>query len=460
MQRQQRRRSRHERGGTISDLGLDFVLATGLFLALALLGGGSVGWTPAYMLATLIVIAAAVMLAWRTGFRTIACLPLAARFGLIGIAVLPLLQLVPLPPALWQQLPGQELRLGTLSLAGLADTWQPLSLEPASTAITALLAAGFTVLTALLLELEARPFRRVMAVAAGVVVAGMAIGLLQVLNDGWPHLQINRSSANLLGFQANKNHMALTIACAMVLVGLVVAKDLLGTRRGRVAAVAFAALALVCIVATNSRAGLALGGIAGLIVLADAMRQVPLRWRLAALALGALLIAAVVGSDVFRVVGDRVGDVDDDLRWSFLDWSWPLVARYWSTGSGFGSFATLFAAHEQLAWVKPTYVNALHNDYLQLVLEGGVAGCAVLALLVIGVLQSVAVWRTLPPGDPRRTEAVAAYVILLLFALHSLVDYPLRRPAAAVFAALALAGVLRLWRPAAAPARPMRLEVE
>lgn len=443
MQRKQRRRQNSRRRSLAEPLRPDFLMAAAVFLTFAVFCGGPVGWTPAYMLATLVVIASAATLAWWDGFGTVRALPAVARSGLIGIAALPLLQLVPLPPGLWQQLPGQELRIGTLSLAGLADSWQPLSVEPASTALVALMAVGFVVLTVLLLRLDDRAFRRMLIVAVGVVAAGIAVGLLQVVSGGAPHLQIGRSSPNMLGFLANKNHMALVIACGIVLAGLIVAPELLGVRRSRVAVGAATAFALVCIVTTNSRAGLALGGLAAAVVLFHSFRTVALRWRLAALTILLVLVAVIISSDVFRVVSGRVGDVDDDLRWSFLTWSWPLVEQYWVLGSGFGSFVTLFAAHEQLAWVKPTFVNAVHNDYVQLLLEGGLPGVLVLGSVLYATVNTALAARALVPGDPRRMEAVAGVMILLLFALHSALDYPLRRPAAAAFVALALAAILR-----------------
>ena len=142
----------------------------------------------------------------------------------------------------------------------------------------------------------------------------------------------------------------------------------------------------------------------------------------------------------------RVGDVDDDLRWRFTEWSWPLIQQYWPSGSGFGSFATLFAAHERLEWVKPTAVNAVHNDYLQLLLEGGVPAVLLLVALLAGV--AVAARRGLRLGrrDPARRELIAGLAIVGLCLLHSLVDYPLRRPAAWLFLALALAAIFRAGR--------------
>lgn len=421
------------------------LLAVATYLAIVgLFGGGLVAWTLGNMAMVLATIALAAAFAWRDGFKAFARAPLPGRLALAGIALLPLLQLVPLPPALWQALPGQELRRLTLGLAGLAGSWQPLTLEPAETALTAVMATGFVVFTGWLMRVSDDDFGRVLLVALGLVLLGILVGLLQVVSDGqFPQLQAGNMGATLLGFFANKNHMALVLACSILLFGLVVSRRPLLHGRRRLAVPGYTALALVAIVVTNSRAGLALGMLAAGVVLLDLSRGVALRWRILAVAGIAGLAAVVMSSAAFETVAGRVGDTSDDLRWAFLDWSWPLVGRYGWLGSGFGSFRTLFITQEQLAWVKPTIVNAVHNDYVQLAIEGGVPGIVLLVLLAASLAIALVRMRHLPRRAPARHLLLFGAVAIALFALHSLVDYPLRRPAAWAIFALALAAVYR-----------------
>jgi O-antigen ligase len=414
-------------------------------------GGGQVAWTPGNMVLVLATVVLAVTFAWQDGFAAFSRAPLAGRIALVGIAVWPLLQLVPLPFRLWQALPGQELRRLTLDLAGSADSWQPLTLEPAGTALCALMAIGFVAFTGWLMQLSSDDFNRLFLVALGLVLLGILIGLLQVVSDGqFPQLQVDNMGATLLGFFANKNHMALLLACSILLFGLVVSRQF-GARgqpaamqiRRRLMGTGYTVFALVAIVVTNSRAGLGLGALAAVIVLLDLARGVGLRWRIAAVAVAAALVLAVMSSSAFEVVAGRVDDVSDDLRWRFLEWSWPLAERYAWLGSGFGSFRTLFITQEQLAWVKPTVVNAAHNDYLQLLIEGGVPAMVLLMLLVLSLVPGIAALHRLSRRAPERHALLAGLFMILLYALHSLVDYPLRRPAAWIFFALALAAVYR-----------------
>ena len=61
-----------------------------------------------------------------------------------------------------------------------------------------------------------------------------------------------------------------------------------------------------------------------------------------------------------------------------------------------GMDADLFAAHEQLAWVTPNYVNAVHNDYVQLVIEAGVPGIVVFVVVLATRLAADDAGRAVP----------------------------------------------------------------
>lgn len=421
----------------------EFLVAAAYLAVVALFGGGVVAWNFGNLVVILATIALAVALAWRDGFAAFARAPLSGRLALAGIAIIPLLQMVPLPPAFWQVLPGQELRRATLYLTGLAGSWQPMTLEPGSTALCAVMAIGFVVFVGWLLRVSDTDYRRLLMVALGLVLLGILVGLLQVVSDGqFPQIQADNMGATLLGFYANKNHMAVVLACSVPLFDGV-SKGMLAPDKRRLAVIGYIVFVLVAIVATNSRAGLALGALVSAVVLIELSRGVALRWRVSAVLVVAGLAVAIMSSSAFETVSGRVDDVSGDLRWQFLFWTWPLAERYGLLGSGFGSFQTLFITQEQLGWVKPTIVNAVHNDYLQLLIEGGVPGIAVLVLLLISVIDSARTFGQVPRRDPRRRGIVLGLAIVALFALHSVVDYPLRRPAAWVFFALGLAALYR-----------------
>lgn len=424
------------------------LIATGgYFAVLTLFGGGLAGWTPGYILVCAAIIAAVLALAWQDGFRALDDTPPLAKIALIGIAVLPLLQLIPLPPGLWQALPGQTLRNQVLTLAGLGSSWQPLSTEPVGTAISALLTIGFTTLVAMLMRLSDRDFRGVLFLAFGLVLFGILVGMVQVVTDGqFPNPHGIAMGPTLQGFYANKNHMAVILAITILLTGFLIVPRFFAPQRRVWINLGYIGFALVCIISTNSRAGLALGGVAALIVLHDQTRKINWRYKVAGLVVLALAVALILSTAAFELVSGRFEDVDSDLRWRIATWSWPLAERYWALGSGAGSFATLFAANEQLVWVKPTFVNHAHNEYLQLVIEFGMTGVVVLAVFLASLVRPFLFWWRLQRTARQYALMTFGFTTILLFMLHSAVDYPLRRPAGWSFLALALVAVYRGYR--------------
>lgn len=368
--------------------------------------------------------------------------PLAFRIGLAGVAILPLLQIVPLPPSLWQALPGQESRVRVLELAGLANSWQPLTLTPLFTAGACVVAIAFVALVLLLLTLPAKDIRRVAALILGLVALNILIGLVQVASGG-SALQLYRASDHgaLIGFYANKNHAALVLAAS-----LPIAAFFFGSRENpkgsRTWMALYAGIILVALITTNSRAGVLLGFVAVLVLGSLYIREIKPIYvaAIATAAIGAVLLISTTSA--FEVVFSRFNIVDEDLRWQFFWTSQPLIERYWLWGSGIGSFSTLYAANENLAWVKPTIVNQLHNEYPQLLLEAGLPGITLLLMLAVGLAwRGAAIW--ISGIREHRLPLFCGALILALIAIHSGVDYPLRRPAVLPILALAMILVIR-----------------
>lgn len=376
------------------------------------------------------------------GWSALHSQPLVFRIGLLGIALLPLLQVTPLPPSVWHALPGQGLRIQTLALAGLADSWQPLSVTPLYTAGAAVIAIAFVALVALLLSLPAAGLRRIAWLIFGLIGLNILIGLVQVASGGQA-LQVYRAADHgaLIGFYANKNHAALVLATAMP-----IAAYLFGSRTqvqgANVWLALCAGIVMIAIVTTNSRAGIGLGFVTLLVLGSLYVRSVKPVYVLGGIAVAVAIAILVSTTSAFEQVFSRFNLVDEDLRWQFLWTSRPIIERYWLLGSGIGSFSTLYAVNEALAWVKPTYVNQLHDEYPQLLLEAGLPGVLLFVALVAGLCMRA--WRFWTQGDrAHRLPLLCGALILLLIAIHSAVDYPLRRPAVLPILALALVLVIR-----------------
>ncbi len=88
-------------------------------------------------------------------------------------------------------------------------------------------------------------------------------------------------------------------------------------------------------------------------------------------------------------------------------------------GIGYGNFVIGYPSYERSEMIFRTYVNHAHNEYLELLFEGGVVA-AVLIVVFAGLL----VWRVLQTIQwPLHKAATLAILFILI---HSVVDYPLR----------------------------------
>ncbi|MGK6353912.1 O-antigen ligase family protein [Sphingomonas sp. DT-207] len=428
------------------------LIVIGIYISLlSILGGGNTVPGPTtylLMTATCLFVGAVIVLR-----PTTANAPISAYLAMALIVITPLLQIIPLPPAIWQALPGSALRADVLALIGQADLWRPLSLEPLYTAQTFVMASGFAALVIGLLALKLADFERVLILLLGLICAGILVGVIQVATNGaFPRFFKQAHDGALIGFFANKNHMAMAIAASLPLASVL----LLASRKKRYPVprlffFVYWTVALIATLATASRAGIALYLIASLAIALSLASRISIRHRILIATIVIVVGAVVISSSPFQTMMDRFDHIGDDNRVLFTQRSLPLVTQYWPTGAGGGVFEDLFITSEPIEWVKPTIMNHVHNDYVEMVIEYGLTG--VIALLVLAVVILGSIWELRRLHDRRAAAIrVAGAVIIALMALHSLVDYPLRRPATLAIFAVAIAMVLR--RPDGVPSRP------
>lgn len=368
-----------------------------------------------------------------------------------AIVALPLIQLVPLPSAVWAGLPGRDQLVLALEVTGINQGWLPLSLTPDKTWRSFL--ALLPPLAMFLGVQAARPESRLRLADFLLfgILASIVLAAAQLTSGGdrlYPWATTDAGSVT--GFFANRNHLA-----TLCLVGIPFATVLGASalRRGpnssRVRfwiAVLFIALTAVALGVIRSRAGVILfGPVLGVSLLAAWVaagrgRPKPL---LLGLVGGAGLAIAAVGAfaagpllERFDTSGAREGRFEN----------WPVVVAaaetYLPLGSGLGSFDAVYRSVEPLERLDPTYFNQAHNDYLETWLETGWLGAA----LIIGFLiwfgrRSWTAWRAgvSTQRDLQRAATVAIGAVLL----HSAVDYPLRTAALATVFALCC-GLLEL----------------
>lgn len=400
-----------------------------------------------------------------------------SRLLLVFAAALLLLvlQLVPLPPAWWSRLPGRETGVQIYALLGWSARWHAFSLTPDATlaAALALLVPVAAMMTMASLSLP----NRIVALRCVVIAAltGTVLGVLQVAAgaSSAPMLYESAHRGFGVGLFVNRNHQATLLLVAIVFAAVpgVMGPDMVktgvmrmgvaGTRQAqRLASIATTIVLALGIVATSSRTAFALLPLALIVALAliVGVRRTarPLLVAAALYLLGGLLL---VRTDPVQRLFARFATLSEELRYQYWDTTLFAIRQSFPFGTGFGSFERVYRTVEPLGQVTPLSVNHAHDEYLEVILEGGLPA-VILMLAGLAVLAAALIsgWRQ---GRDRQERAtlVAAGAATGLILLVSLVDYPLRMAGiAGLFgAALGLIAAIGRPEPVAAPASPRNI---
>ena len=368
----------------------------------------------------------------------------------LATIALPFVQLLPLPPSIWQALPGGDLSLAARELAGADDRWFPISLDPQRTLIAL---AALVPPLALVCLLPARQGAAQMAlrIIVAIGLANFLAGIFQVLSGQnfllpYPIWEKGR----MYGFFASHNTCGLFFVISLcALFGI--HSDNVATKTRDVAIVAvIAAILVLGTILTQSRSSTALlllplGAFAMRYVLERRRAGKPVNWP--AFGVAAVVVIGLVALALTneRILGTfvRFEDLDDQRPETWED-SLAALTAFLPIGAGIGSFDEVFQNFESLEHVTRTYARRAHNDYLEIGIEAGLIGYA----LVAGwVLWAGAAWLKGRRCEEFR-EVDAAGLALLSIAAQSVLDYPLRNQAvlclAAVFVAMLAARATRL----------------
>ncbi len=432
-----------------------------LGLGLTLGGGGTVNPQTEMILQVLIALLLIPLLvsqSWQRGLGQVQ-----APAWLLGglILLIPVTQLIPLPPSVWHALPGRTVEIQSLALVQADQSWMPLTMAPART-FASLLATIFPVLLMLQvsrLSIRGRSWLCVVMVACGL--ASLVLGVLQLSHTGgfeWS-LYSQFSEGFLVGFQANRNAEADILLIGILAMGVLATSRLSDGRRHPIT---LAALLLglftfgLGLFMTGSRTGIGLAVLTLLFVVA--MLWPMLRLRLApvyllgggaaVIAMGGLLLQL---QSVQKVVARF--SLTREARWDLWADTWYSIGQVWPFGSGIGTIVPMLEAAERLDIVDPTRPVRAHNDWLEWTLEAGLPGLIVLSLIILVILSLVvrsliAAHRAGTPPS-RRAQVIFACGLLTVEALHSIVDYPMRSMSLAMLAAVAVAFLME-------PAAPQR----
>ncbi|RIA43533.1 O-antigen ligase [Hephaestia caeni] len=429
-------------------------LIAGFLLIVAILFGG--GGSPAPVAELVVQVAALIaIVAWAwLGNRDRTSPPSATDWPLLVLAALfvaiPLLQLVPLPPAIWHQLPGRETERQALALVGAENAWMPLSVSPAKTLASLLSLVPPMAMLYFTTRLTVRERSGLLGLLAALALLSVVVGVIQLASGhgNWLRFYSATNYGVATGFQASRNAQAdLLIVSSMAFAAWAVTnRRIVKSRQAWIAAIIVVFVLWLAVVVTGSRSGVVMIVIALATCLAIAVRQMRLPGRrIAIIAVGALSLLGVTGvvlHDNVRVERTlaRFDDLKDVRPEIWAD-TWYAIGLHWPAGTGMGTFRPVFDSAERLEFVRPSFANRAHNDYLEYLLETGIAGALLFIVAVIFAIYRVST--AVRRDDDRNVRVQALFVVgsLLVFVLHSMVDYPMRSMSLGVVAGL-LCGLL------------------
>ena len=401
-----------------------------------------------------------------------------ARIFLTLLFLLPLAQLLPVPMTVWASLPGRAFYAEALRLVGDGGAsldWRAISLIPAATEATWLALLPPLAVFLVAIHLSGPRVLVLALVFLGIATGEALLGLIQY-GDG-PN-SLFRFGNTLMGDAAsgtytNRNHlaglleMALPVALALLAATVGHGMPPYSSRgRGRrkrtfrrwlarfsVArinqATLFGAMALAILLGlifTRSRAGVSLAMLA--ILLCTTLFSARLGGRNA---YGLMGTFTAIGIGLASLIGlapiwSRFAYADpfEEGRWKVFDATVQAIGEFFPLGSGAGTFVDVLRRFHPAEFPGVT-INRAHNDYLEWLLEFGLpAALLIAAWLIFYFRQWGRVW-TRGDWTPFRFVQAGAGIGLLLMMLHTLVDFNLRIPANAVFAALLAAAFFHRW---------------
>ncbi len=376
-------------------------------------------------------------------------------FALVAATfLLPVLQLVPLPPGIWQGLPGRELVRESFDIIGIENAWFQVSVDRGRTIVALLALLGPTAALFLYRGGGRRDIAAGLLLLVGLALLNFIFGALQFAADG-PYPYGNPSEKRFFGFFASHNTSGIFMIIGLLaLIGYDRISEAGAWRR--MLHLLAGLLLVFAIVLTRSRSSTALLVVplafAAWYALKD-LRRASRKARLVAVAVVAI-VAAGIGA--VALTNERLGETW--TRYEDLEDSRPAIwedtrfgiERYWPVGSGMGTFDEVFQVEESLEALGVPRAGRAHSEYLELALEAGIAGLALLAAWAVFLAASWWRRRSLvsTPGIN------AAGLALLCIAAQGVIDFPMRNMAVLTVAGLLVAlltapGSLKRGRPIA-----------
>jgi len=367
---------------------------------------------------------------------------------LVIIAAFVLLSLVPLPYYFWSKLSGRSVIVDVFNLVETDLMFMPLSMAPERTWLGLLSLIPLLTILILLAHIRDRMnIYRLVWIFPLCAFVFINIGFLQinglvsdkiykVANFGYP-----------IGLFSNVNHMGTLLIMSMPFTAYLFFTERAGFNRNRVL-LPLAIIFLVTVVGVfyvNSVAAYGLFALQILIFTLLAINKISIRrFRyLIFVMLGGGLIYVGFNINVLEAMEIQMGSSNLSGRTRMLLSSLPLIKETFPFGTGLGGFEDVYKAYEKPSSITPRFVNHVHNDFVELIIEMGIFG-----IIFIGFFSYQFVMKAfslLKAGQSLPSLQLAAANSILIVMVHSGFDYPLRTLAIAVLFTIASALMFGSW---------------
>jgi len=354
---------------------------------------------------------------------------------LIAFMSLFLIYLIPLPASIWTKLEGREFVVDGYRILDLATPNLPISLHPEKTFLALfdflpIIAVGMiTALTKNMKELYFAQYTFLL-----LVILSAFLGMAQFIDGGSTFSLYNVFNKNrFIGFFSNTNHFASLMVMAMPLAlwKFSQAKHKMSSptqqSRDRFLGGATFIVAFGGVLMSGSNAGYFMA----LICLPACMAILysrGLRTTLTTLisfSFIALLLADffIFSGEIWRFIG-KFSNTNATSRSGIFQNAMGWRGDFGQWGIGSGAFREIYTMYEDKSTISTTYVNNAHNDYLQIWIEFGIFGAALIAGFLLWYSSTAIFWMR---KRSSKSKVKLIYLLCLLMPLlHSAADYPLR----------------------------------
>jgi len=409
----------------------------GVLLFLCVLLGGNSGYD--FGLKYVLYIVSIICMAWCLSFKTRKFTALLNFPFILGMFFFSLfvLYIIPIAPKLTANFFFRDTVTNGYALTGFPVPKLPLSLTPETTYISLYdFIPSLSIAALVLLTPRKREIRLAMRALLIAFALSALLGFLQVLlTDNGLYFQPTPMAGTGIpvGFFANPNHLATVIVIMLLFAGLNLIQNITNKNYRSPANVApilaFIVFSLMMLSLTNCSSAVLILGVTFVPMMLILARTVKHRLTIigAALLGGGLFVFdyLILGQNLSGIEQQVIGSSGTRLKvWSTV-MNYPGFPSFFGTGPG--SFYETYLIMSSSSDFTRIYVNEAHNDFLQIVMELGLIGAAIITAYLIWFGRQF--FSILTQKINFKNEKVLLLFALLVPLIQSVTDYPLRTPA-------------------------------